>query len=338
MIEINKDAPEIRVLVDKYLRHLNSNFGIKPANANPLKQKDKSKFQKRTEAFPGTLYARMFQYLQDHFKEIIIAEPSKLQSKQEELLIHISYDENDPVHQGEMVKFKKTMTNYYDKFFQKEFEESGEKISIGRWLTRLLSLSVCPYCNHNYTLTINDRKNKIVVKPDFDHFYSKSKYPLLAISFFNLVPICTTCNKLKGEDEVFQNPYEPEHPRPKFRLYGKEKGGKLVLFGLGDALDEVEVFPEAPYSKDNAETCNIKRLGLKQIYDQHIDHVNVLIEQAQQYNIGTYSAMIESFQGLGKTEAEIDRIIWGRYKDHPQKIPLSKLTSDILEQIGLKEY
>ena len=110
----------------------------------------------------------------------------------------------------------------------------------------------------------------------------------------------------------------------------------MVLFGLGDAFDEIQIFPEAEYSKANPDTCNVAKLGLKQIYDQHIDHVSDLILKAQQYNMGSYTAMIESIQGLGKTEGDIDRIIWDRYKEDYSKRPLSKLTSDILEQLGLK--
>lgn len=338
MIEINKESPEIRTLLNKYLVHTRAFFGIKPENENATKEKDRSKFQNLAGSSLEPLYSDMLQYFHNHFNEIVLAEPDTLKKIQTKLLKALCYKEDDPKQLHEFDHFKKTMTGYYEELIQEKFDENGETVSLGRWLTRSLGLSVCPFCNHNYTLTVNDIDNNIVVKPDFDHFYSKANFPLLAVSFFNLVPICGTCNKLKGEDEVFQNPYDPSHPRPKFRVYGKNKKGEHVLFGLGDSYEQFEVFPEAKYSQDNEETCNVKRLGLKQIYDQHIDHVSELIDQAQQYNAGTYSAMIESFQGLGKTEGEIDRIIWGRYKDQPHKRPLSKLTSDVLDQIGLKEY
>ena len=280
----------------------------------------------------------MISYFEDHLEDIIKCDPTKLKDLHNKMLIAISYDPTNLVHQEGFDKFKKTMQNYYAAFFQQKINEQGEQISIGRWLTRSIKMDVCPYCNHNYTITVNDRKKKIVVKPDFDHFYSKSIHPILALSYFNLVPICSTCNKLKGEKEVTQNPYDNSHPLPKFKLYGKDKSGNLVLFGLGDAFDEIEIFPEAEYSKLNLKTCNIEKLGLKQIYDQHIDYVTEIVDNIQQYNIGSYSAIIESFQGLGKTESEIDRIIWGYYKGQNHKRPLSKLTSDILEQIGIIDY
>ena len=57
-----------------------------------------------------------------------------------------------------------------------------------------LNLSVCPYCNRQYIFgTDNNRK----VGAQFDHFYSKSKYPYLALSFYNLIPVCL-CGETSG--------------------------------------------------------------------------------------------------------------------------------------------
>jgi hypothetical protein len=77
-------------------------------------------------------------------------------------------------------------------------------------LAQKLNLKVCPYCNRNYTLTINKEvvnshlgKIKVVkTRPDFDHFFCKSKHPILALSFYNLIPSCAICNRtLKGDVE-----------------------------------------------------------------------------------------------------------------------------------------
>ena len=47
----------------------------------------------------------------------------------------------------------------------------------------------------------------------FDHFYNKSKYPLLAISFYNLVPVCGTCNHTKGKNDVDYSPHDKKYRR-----------------------------------------------------------------------------------------------------------------------------
>jgi hypothetical protein len=62
----------------------------------------------------------------------------------------------------------------------------------------------CSYCNSE-PITIID-SNKISTNKNYkltlfelDHFYSKSKYPYLALSFYNHIPSCSNCNgKLKG--------------------------------------------------------------------------------------------------------------------------------------------
>lgn len=41
-----------------------------------------------------------------------------------------------------------------------------------------------------------------------DHFYSKSRYTILAASFYNLIPCCSTCN-MKKKDAIFNiNPHD----------------------------------------------------------------------------------------------------------------------------------
>lgn len=37
---------------------------------------------------------------------------------------------------------------------------------------------------------------------DLDHFYEKSEYPVLAISFYNLIPVCHYCNHTKGTNQI----------------------------------------------------------------------------------------------------------------------------------------
>lgn len=52
---------------------------------------------------------------------------------------------------------------------------------------------VCPYCNRNYTSAVKINATKII-RPAFDHFFCREKYPYLGLSLYNLIPSCTTCN------------------------------------------------------------------------------------------------------------------------------------------------
>jgi hypothetical protein len=114
-----------------------------------------------------------------------------------------------------------------------------------------------------------------------------------------------------------------------------DKNNDRTLFGLGSAVNNVSIVARANYSVDSGKNCNIRKLGLEQVYEFQVDYVKDIIDKAQQYHMGSYTAMIESFNGLGKSEADIDRIIWSVYKEDNHRRPLSKLTSDVLDQIGL---
>lgn len=76
------------------------------------------------------------------------------------------------------------------------------------------NLRICPYCGRNYIFSI-DRDDK-VVKPQIDHFLPKGKFPFLALSFYNMIPCCTTCNvDIKGEKHALAKTYDKyEVPHP----------------------------------------------------------------------------------------------------------------------------
>jgi hypothetical protein len=62
-------------------------------------------------------------------------------------------------------------------------------------LCLLIGLKTCPYCNIQFIPTVITKKPKVFVsRPPLDHFFANTLYPLLAISFYNLVPGCDTCN------------------------------------------------------------------------------------------------------------------------------------------------
>ena len=89
-------------------------------------------------------------------------------------------------------------------------------------LAQKLKVNVCPYCNRNYTFTIKDKNSKST-RPDFDHFYDKGNNPILALSFYNLIPSCILCNsRLKSTAKFSINSHL--HPyKDSFNNYAKFK-------------------------------------------------------------------------------------------------------------------
>lgn len=72
----------------------------------------------------------------------------------------------------------------------------------GKWnaleFCKYLKVNTCPYCNLQFTYSI-DRSIKSI-RPHLDHFYPKSKHPLLSMSLYNLIPSCYTCNSSLKRD------------------------------------------------------------------------------------------------------------------------------------------
>ncbi len=226
-------------------------------------------------------------------------------------------------------KFIKKMTKLYNEFIKYECfdQKNGCKQSVGYWFFTSLALDVCPYCNRNYILTVEaDENNETKYRPEIDHFYPKSKYPIFALSFYNFVPACPTCNHIKGNQQLIVSPwdgYTGEFKEPVFRVKDMNK----------------DPFPKTPEIEIiNGEPKEISILGIDRLYNKHTDVVKDMLNRIQAYNADTYEAVIKSFQGIVNNREELERMVWGNYTDPNDfsKRPFSKLTSDILKQYKKK--
>ncbi len=246
----------------------------------------------------------------DNMERIVLSKPDDFDS----IITEFTNKFNEQGAES-FASFKKYMKNQYDMMRNEH----------GYWLLKKLDLKVCPYCNRQYTFTIEDRK----VSPELDHFYPKSKYPYFAISFYNIVPACSVCNHTKLEESIDLHPYfEGFDNNCKFRLRTKE--------GKEDSLDwALENEIEIAFSNTNR---NIDAFALKELYNEHTDYVEEIIDEVQAYNKQYYNSLIDSYRGLGKQEADIERFIWGNYLENAEheNRTLSKLTKDILEQLRIK--
>ena len=86
----------------------------------------------------------------------------------------------------------------YNSFINKKQEYNSYSLADN------LQINTCPNCNRQYTITISSKKvDGQLTRPDFDHYFPKSKYPLLSLSFYNLIPSCKICNStFKGDKET----------------------------------------------------------------------------------------------------------------------------------------
>ena len=186
-----------------------------------------------------------------------------------------------------------------------------------------LNLSVCPYCNRHYIFSVgNGRK----VSAQFDHFYSKVTYPYLALSFYNLIPCCPDCNRAKGEKDVKINPYAEG-----FNNNGQLEIDSLLNCVLGKSNWNVV------FNADDRCRTNIEVFALDELYSYHKDVAYEIVCKAIANESGYLKEIIQAYGNMGLDIETIYRIIWGYYLGDGglSKRPLSKLTSDILKQLGV---
>lgn len=226
----------------------------------------------------------------------------------------------------------KMMKASFLKAYYRYFATKGDDgVNNAIWLMTKLNINVCPYCNRIYTFTVKKKpkKAKRQVRPELDHFFPKSRYNHLALSFYNLVPSCPQCNHLKGDNEFDYHPYYGD-------LKGKESPRIEVENVMKDARGML-VFPDEPKVKIHNANENTRVLGLQELYEQHKDYVKEILDKIQAYNKDYYNSLVNSFQGMGKTQEEIDRLVWGNYIEEAtqEKRPLSKMTRDLLRQFDV---
>ncbi len=231
------------------------------------------------------------------------------------------------------------VANHYD-----GSEKENDSKTVAYRVFEILKLRTCPYCNRHYTFTLHSKKGEFKTRPEFDHFYDKSTYPMLAVTFFNLVPSCKECNHGKGTKEVGVNPYFTDF-KSKFILVKTLEEGEQKVMNINEILN---ISKEEDFNVDfklpqedaikTAEEKNMKTLGLRPLYNMHKDYVMEIVEKVAAYDVLTRGGITDRFQGLYHSETEVFNLIFGRYlsdAEQPNR-PLSKLTADILTQLQIR--
>ncbi len=303
-----------KYLYNKDTKSSISRFDRIKNSINTFKIKE-SKKQRKIKRQDRILIVKILNLYEHFFNKIICANKKSLFKIKD--LYKNSINEKSDCH----IFLKKTFDKLYTDFTNKYAYNILERLNI----------RTCPYCNRQYVFT---NSGNFKTRPEFDHFLNKSRYPILAVSFYNLIPSCHTCNHGKGINNVLINPYFDKF-NCKFELQNK-KGKRLSPSAIYKIKADDKI--NLGFSKPSLEEeSNIKNLGLSDLYNKHDDYIKDLIEKSIVYN-KTYSmGLISTFQGAGYTPQDVQDFIWNKYLDlakHEQH-PLSKLTRDLLLQLGI---
>jgi hypothetical protein len=258
--------------------------------------------------------------INDYLEKILVGSPS-------ELLQINNRIEKISRNNNELTKDIKAVFNY-DWFIDKRVKRYS-----GYDLANSLNINTCIYCNRNYTNTVITRKGKKIVRPQFDHYFDKSTYPLLALSFFNLIPSCSLCNSSVKNTKRFDL---TSHTHPyiddiydEFRFTYSYNSDPYYVNGLEI---KVEVY------RDRFVKNYLLDLAIEEVYNSHSDIVYDLIKTKQSYS-ERYLAILESsvLDGVRLTKEEIYRLVYGVHMDKTNysKRPFSKFKKDILTELNI---
>ena len=130
--------------------------------------------------------------VEKNLKELIVSHPDKLR----DIISKLHSDAFDPKKNLNRILYHIFIIfGYEDKRFNKDV------------FYRQSQVGTCPYCNmadiHYIPATALSQPEKGVL----DHFYPKEIYPILGLSFYNLIPSCPSCNDVqhKSNKDVTSN-------------------------------------------------------------------------------------------------------------------------------------
>jgi hypothetical protein len=244
------------------------------------------------------------------YKNILIkGKPILLLKVHQKFEIIITNQDND--------KLKKCFKRAYEDQFQKKYSKE---------FLNHLNIETCTYCNRNYTL---DFKNLTNARAQLDHWFPKSEFPILALSFYNLIPSCHSCNHIKGKANDYDwltaldnqnHPYLNKSDFSfsfKFEKYNKPK---------------VTVKPKDLKTEN---TINFNKT--KEIYEaQSGKELKDLLDLRYKYSKNYLDILCnETFKGLRLSQEEAYRMIFGIVTEERNfhKRPFSKFKKDIIEEL-----
>ncbi len=241
----------------------------------------------------------------------------------------------------QLKKFDKHLRNIFN---YKQFTAKNQGTYDAYDLAKNLNIRVCAYCNRMYTLTVQTgtSQGEHITRPEFDHFFSQEKYPLLALSFFNLIPSCKICNStLKGKEEFsldcnlhpyldncwqgFRFSFAPANTQS---LLGAKPNHKVLI--KTDTCTDVKL--EKRIRK------NLEVFKIAEVYNGHGEEISDLLQLRNVLN-DNYLEILQkhTYPHLNISEDELYRLAFGTYREEGDlhKRPFSKLKKDILKELGI---
>ena len=275
-------------------------------------------------------------------KEIITGTPEKLMEIYDEILKNYNYyDDGQLIFTGEgLTNQKKADKTIYGSKIREGLKrifdyDSFSKKNIG-WnaysLCEKLDVRICPYCNQQFTFTIN-RDDVEIMRPELDHYFPKVDYPMFALSIYNLVPSCHGCNSIvKGARKMKLT----EH----FHPYIDEDKAFSFKYDIEEINDTIKTDIRFEYGGNSKakDTCDFFKLD--KIYSEHTWITEKIVQTKNDYPQSYVEELLNIIKKVKPetTKEDIIKMVYASYYvDDENKEILGKLKKDILSQV-IEQY
>ena len=155
---------------------------------------------------------------------------------------------------------------------------------------------------------------------------------MFAISLYNFIPSCSTCNRLKGTHGLKINPFLNNENKIKFDIIADLKGYVIEIkrFSNGE-LSDIS-------SCENLKNDIIDVLKIDKAYEVHNHEVKEIVKREKEYSTDYRKFLRGMFSGDDKEiENKVDELIYGDivFKSEDELInrSLGKFKKDVYEKI-----
>jgi len=156
-------------------------------------------------------------------------------------------------------------------------------------LAEKLNINSCTYCNRIYTSTIINKKGNKIIRPTLDHWFPKSDFPLLALSFYNLIPSCSNCNSsVKGatnfnlKDHI--HPYVDKSQTQDFKFN----------YRFNKNLNKYRIYIQDTNLFNSKSRNTLQSMFIDEMYNSHQSELDDLIKVKMNYS-ESYIQNIENY-------------------------------------------
>lgn len=147
-------------------------------------------------------------------------------------------------------------------------------------------LQVCLYCNRNYINTLSDYNLY-----ELDHFYPESEYPILAVSFYNIVPCCPSCNHHKSAEKISYSPHDTRYSDADHLMKFAYHISDIDFLKNEKSIDICMYYD--PIMKDN-----VDKFDLEEAYNFHKKEVQDILRKKRLYSDEYISSLLYNFPDL----------------------------------------